>query len=578
MSTMHRRAIEVGLALVALIGSNPAAAQVVRGVVLDPGLGQPVSQAWLVAEDSTGATLASTLADAGGRFSLRIGRLGTVELRVERIGYEPERRSVVVERSVEEMDIALSGRPIHLPAITVEGERRCDLTGAGDGRVVELWEAARTTLEVTRASTLERGYSVRATEFARSRDLANDEVLDEVRRARVDYTTSPYFAEDAATLARDGYVREEEGGYRYFGLSAETILSPAFLRSHCFSAVPAREGWDPREVGLAFEPVEPSERPDVTGVLWLDRETGALRRVEYRFTRHLLPMQVPLDAFGGSTHFEQQPDGRWVVSAWSLRMPEIERTIVLDELPAGVEERRPGRVRDLPPDAWALRGMGLAVREVGAEVLSITPLQAIGGSAVLAGRVVGGLALGSLAEVEIHVAGHPAPVRPAASGEFVVAGLPSGLRAITITGPWVDGFGALPLEREVTLAAGDTTRIEVATPSLESVLRARCEPGQAAVVGMLQSADGDPAAFATVRADWVGEWVDRSAGGLARIDSRRFEAAVLTDEHGAYALCGVPENQPLRLRYLTSDGDEERSDVRVPGTGVLRVDVAVRER
>lgn len=577
MRVMHRGVIGVGLAVVALAGSSPSSAQVIRGVVIDPGLGQPVSQAWLTARDSTGATLATTLADAAGRFSLRIGRLGTVELRVERIGYEPEHRSVVVARSVEEVDIALAGRPIHLPAITVEGDRRCDLGGTDDGLVVELWEAARTTLEVTRASAAQAGYSVRATEFARSRDLATDEVLDEVRRARVDYATSPYFAEDAAALARDGYVREEVDGYRYFGLSAETILSPDFLSTHCFAAVPPEPGQDPTEVGLSFDPVDDGGAPDVNGVLWLDRDTGALRRVDYRFTRHLLPMEVPLDAFGGSTHFERQPDGRWVVSAWSLRMPEIERTIVLDELPAGVEERRPGRVGDLPPDAWALRGMGLAVREVGAEVLSITPLQAIGGSAVLAGRVVGGLALGSLAEVEIHVAGHPAPVRPAASGEFVVAGLPSGLRAITITGR-VDGFGAPPLEREVTLAAGDTTRIEVATPSLESVLRARCEPGQAAVVGMLQSADGDPAPFATVRADWVGEWVDRSAGGLARIDSRRFEAAVLTDEHGAYALCGVPVNQPLRLRYLTSDGDEERSDVRVPGTGVLRVDVAVRER
>lgn len=578
MRVTHRGAVWAGLAFLALLGFRPASAQVVRGTVFDGRMNLPVPQAWLVALDSTGAPLASALADAQGRFSLQVRHRGTVDLRVERIGYDPERRSLVVQRSLEEIDIALAGRPIHLPAITVEGERRCDLARADDGLVVELWEAARTTLQIARATATQAGYSVRATEFSRSRDLASDEVLSEVRRARVDYATSPYFAEDAETLARDGYVREEDGGYRYFGLSAETILSPAFLSTHCFSAVPAEEGRDPAEVGLAFTPVEAGGAPDVAGVLWLDRESGALKRVDYRFTRHLLPMEVPLDAFGGSTHLERQADGRWVVSAWALRMPEMERTILIDQLPAGVEQRRAARVGEVSADARALRSMGLAVREVGAEVLSITPLESLDGSAVLAGRVIDSLGVGALTEVEIHLAGRPHPVRVNASGEFVVSGLPAGARTVTVTGPWVDGLGAPALDREVVLRSGDTTRVELSTPSLETVLRARCEPAQAAVVGIVRTPGGEVAPFATVRVDWVGEWVDRSAGGLARIDSRYFEGAALSDEHGAYAVCGVPVDHPLRLRYLTGQGDVERRDVFVPAAGVVRVDAVVRDR
>ena len=62
-----------------------------------------------------------------------------------------------------------------------------------------------------------------------------------------------------------------------------------------------------------------SERADIRGVLWLDRASAELRRLDFAYTR------VPKWAHGrdafGQLGFAPLPGGGWIVQRWVLRVP-----------------------------------------------------------------------------------------------------------------------------------------------------------------------------------------------------------------------------------------------------------------
>jgi hypothetical protein len=124
------------------------------------------------------------------------------------------------------------------------------------------------------------------------------------------------------------------------------LLSDDFLASHCFSAVPPRDG----RVGLRFRPLVERRVPDVLGTLWLDEETGALLSAEFSYTADPLggnPAQL-----GGSLRFEQLPSGHWITREWQLRTPRMSR-------PNAAGGRfRPGRMIGFTEAAGALLSAG----------------------------------------------------------------------------------------------------------------------------------------------------------------------------------------------------------------------------
>ena len=72
--------------------------------------------------------------------------------------------------------------------------------------------------------------------------------------------------------------------------------------------------------GVGVGPPPGRELADVDGVLWLDRASAALDRLEFVF-RNLPYPRTSWPEVGGEIHFRPVEGIGWIVSEWALRIP-----------------------------------------------------------------------------------------------------------------------------------------------------------------------------------------------------------------------------------------------------------------
>jgi hypothetical protein len=437
------RSIVAFLALLWLSAPDPAPAQTITGTVHDRDSGAPVATAMVALLDDAGERLLWVVTDREGQFRLRAPAPGTYRLRADRIGLRSETLDGVRvgEGEVVSIRFEVGSRAIELPPVEVEAARLCEIPDREGLLISDLWEEARKALELSTVTQRERALHVRGQERERVLDLVTLGVLDERLRSWAGVSRSPYLAAPAEELARDGYAREARGGHEYFGVAPETILSRSFEETHCFRVRPPGRGQPSNEIGLAFEPAPGRTVPDVTGVLWLDRETARLLRVEYAFTRHLHPVPLPEEPFGGRTDFGWLEDGTVIVEGWWLRMPQFERIVSSDRLPPGTVVR-------------------------------------------------GGVWTEHQATTD-------------ADGRFVLSGLPAGEVVVSWQHPTLDALALVPEPLTRAGRDQDTIRVALGTPSPATVYGSRCEPNRAWIWGLVRARPDDrPVHGAFVVADW----------------------------------------------------------------------------
>jgi hypothetical protein len=79
--------------------------------------------------------------------------------------------------------------------------------------------------------------------------------------------------------------------------------------------------------------------PDVEGTLWIERDSGLLRWLDFRFVQlegimPLASVAPPLEGeprhprpdVTGRTDFQRLPNGVWIINRWWIRMPLLRRT------------------------------------------------------------------------------------------------------------------------------------------------------------------------------------------------------------------------------------------------------------
>jgi hypothetical protein len=526
----------------------PAQGQVIQGSVHDQNTGDPVAAAFVVLLDEGGERVSAVLTDGNGWFTHRRLAPGTYVPRVERIGFRTENFDPVTlaDGGVASLRMEVRSEAIALEAITVEGRSRCRIPQEEGAVVADLWEEVRKALEITVWTEQEPGIHVRARTYERALDLVTLEVVEERGRTGGGFTRNPFFSHDPEELARDGYVQEApDGGHIYYGLSAEAILSRPFEDTHCFRVRQPRRGQPSNEIGLAFEPAPGRTVPGVSGVLWLDRETAELRRVEYEYTRHLHGVRLPEGRFGGGTEFRRLENGAWIIDRWTIRAPEFERVVSTDQLPRGTIVR--GGIATETELRREFRRVGLRIREMGGTLVSVSLVgRHATGSATLEGTVYDSLAGGPLPGATIYTVdtGHEAETD--ADGRFSLSGLPAGEVAVGFDHPALDMLGHAPDPVLVRLGARDTVRLHLATPSPGTLLGGRCRPDEDPVLGLVSSADdGLPVAGVLVVAEWDERW--RRDGDRAFARDRAHRGA-MTDESGWYVLCGVAPGQNVQIR------------------------------
>lgn len=310
------------LLLLALLAAAAqlAAAQSVRGVVVT-GDSLPVAGAVVSLLDSLGNAAVTVLSDERGYFDVRAPRRGTWQLRTEAVGFARV-TSFAFELATAEVlqrRVQLTDATLRIRSIDVREAARCDIRPAEGTQVARLWDEARKSLSAAAASV--EGAPPVAFDYD---EIEYDSTLLRVRSASRTTTVGRAergYRSDAPRALRElGYARRIDTTETYFAPDARVLLSDDFAATHCFSLVPD----DPtsvRRVGIGFRPV--GSRPgrlDVAGTLWIDRESYALDRVEFRY-EPVLSADLPDSTFGGRVRFARLATGHVVVTQWVLRMP-----------------------------------------------------------------------------------------------------------------------------------------------------------------------------------------------------------------------------------------------------------------
>lgn len=296
-----------------------AAAQTVTGSVRIDGTAAAARGAWVALIDSAESQRAAILTDTAGRFVLRAPAPGRYRVRAQLIGHADALsvELVLVAGRTESVALFLRTRALPLAAITVEAERRCEVSPES-GAAAILWDEIRKALNAVDLTGQASLGSHRIARFERRYGLDGKVQAEKVDTA---FTRGerPFATPTPEQLAESGYVQGDEAP-RFYAPDAVVLLSDEFAATHCFRV---RRGRNQTEgmVGLGFEPNADRRIPDVEGTLWIDTASAALRFLQFGYTG--IDYGPRTRELGGRLDFTRLPSGAWIVESWWIRGPVL---------------------------------------------------------------------------------------------------------------------------------------------------------------------------------------------------------------------------------------------------------------
>ena len=572
---MRLRAAAVASLTAALLAAAPLCAQSVRGELVDAE-GRPVEQVLVALLDPLGQQAGAALTSTSGQFRIRAPRPGRYSLRAERVGYATVTTPAfdLADGETREQRVVASGRAVALQGVVVTpGNRRCAVRPGAGLATATLWEEARKALAAAEFSG--QGGLFRYDVVRWERDLSVDGgvVTRDLRQTHAGVSELPFVSVPPEELSLHGFIRDMEGdSLVYAAPDAGVLLSDQFLNDHCFRVA---TGSDSALVGLEFEPTAGRAVPDVHGVLWLDRASAELRRVEYRYVNG--PPESRSPRVGGSVEFERPPGGPWIVRRWAIRMPIAELVT------------RPLRVDGSERLTQSINLVG--VHEAGGEVTSARLAGEAGGGAIVhagepawvEGVVWDSVARAPLSGAHVFLSGTGVDGVSGADGRYRLEAPAAGTYAVTFSHPALGPVSAAVAPRTVTAVAGQTARADLAVPSPARVAAALCPANTrrahgGVVTGRVVGVGTDSVA---VRATW-----QRIVTGTRVMSGSSNWTETRPDAAGFYVLCGVPEGdlvevavRPARQTRQRTSGaalqDQSTSGLRAAGNELARVEVTV---
>jgi hypothetical protein len=523
-----------------LLPSQALLAQTMEIRLRDQTTLAPVAGAIVRLLDDRG-TVAQGLSSESGWLVLRGTGAGSYRLKVDRIGWAGVIAGpfVLAEGETLRRELHLSSARIDLPPLSVEGESRCNRTSQGGALAVALWEEIRKALTANLISNASESPPLHIREFSRDVDLAGRPIHEHLTMSRI-ARGKTYTALAPAELAQGGFIFPKGDRTMYAAPDAQSLLSDAFVASHCFRAVPGTGVL----VGLAFEPVRDRKVIDVSGTLWVNRLTSELDFLEYRYTR--LPDYLARGDLGGRVAFQRLATGAWIVSSWHIRRPQLLREEIVG---AGNTSR--------------FRVKAVAYHERGARVEMAEDSAGRPTRAVVFGEIWDSIAGKGLENAIVYIEGQTDSIATDSAGRYQLVVAATGPQMVAARHRRV-GLLALPSKREVTLFPGDTAVVDFTVPSLPTVARALCGPGWmlSGLAGILFSADTTPAIGFDLRTAWR-----TPTGG-------RQQETAQSGARGIFAFCGeLPSDQELRLRVYAGKRPLMDFPVRVPPNGTLWVEL-----
>lgn len=510
-----------------------ALAQAVRGSVVDAaGVPVPGVVVQLLADS---VLAARALTDARGQFLVVAQQAGTYRVRTLRIGYQPVLSEPILLRVGEEVArrVELAGVSLRLDTVRVAGESACGATGSVGGMTLALWEQARAAITATAITGGSRAVVARRILHDRMLDAAAYRTLSQSASVVTAPLTQPWPAESPENLHRYGYIVTVLDSTAYRAPGLDMLASPYFFGDHCFKLASGR---DRALIGLEFTPA-PDRRKlaEIRGTIWLDRATAALRRIEFRYVN---PEARDTEAGArGEINFAALPNGAWVVTQWSIRMPVLEVARAVNRVPG----RPSGAESQVRVAAVRVMGGELALATEGPDTLfAKAPL-------VLAGTLTDSATGRDVSGASVALVGTPLTATTGRDGRFAVSGVLPGEYVLEVRTASLDSVGTVHRVELLLTDPPPTVRVRVPTAAqVTAVLcgtpRQRATPRITGVVlGGVLGPDSTPL---RTGARIQVQWVDVESGHARLADTQ-------ADSTGAFRICGVPLHSPLTLRALS---------------------------
>ena len=313
--------VGTGLTALLLLIASPqaAAAQTVRGLMIDSVSRAPLAGAFLTLIDDKGVERARAMTNAAGEYALTAPATGTYRVRSKRIGFRPliSKPFPLGPGIMIAFNAAIDPIPIALQEVVVAGERQCDIDAGAS--VAAIWDEIREALAAVSWTSRVPSYWYETTVFVRDVSVSGRQRIPDSTWHEAGVQKLPFrnYATEAE-LDRQGYVVVTDSGWLYRAPDADVLLTNTFLRTHCFEIRKGRGDSDGL-IGLGFNSARDRKVPDINGTLWVDRQTAELRRMEFNYVR--LPDDVVASGAGGRIEFMRLPNGAWIVRDWVIRMP-----------------------------------------------------------------------------------------------------------------------------------------------------------------------------------------------------------------------------------------------------------------
>jgi hypothetical protein len=347
------------IAIVAAFAAAPLGAQRVRGTLTDSSTKEPIGGAVVTVFDSAGKYLARSIADGDGKFAvMRV--VGSRKMRVIRIGYTPRDIPIVDADSI--YNVRMQPVASRLATMSSTGKRICPGENAS-ADALELWEQARAGLLASVVAREAFPPRVRIRTSRKTLEPIRRQILqDSVDLKDLVVERSFVAARPAWAFAENGYIRESAGGERdYYAPDEAVMLDATFAATHCLHVI---QGNGPRfgETGIAFEPIIDAARDtlvDVTGVLWLQRDSLRLKSLEFQYTN----LEPAAKGSGGEIWFAIMPSGAAMVERWAIKTP----VLAFDE-----EANPTGVRRAVPPRVRRTNTRTIGYRETSGQIISAT--------------------------------------------------------------------------------------------------------------------------------------------------------------------------------------------------------------
>lgn len=539
-----RRLLIPFLAAVALYAPS-VGAQSIRGIVRDGATRAPVAGAVVELLNSAARSVARTITDPNGRYSL--GAEGASRLRVIHIGYRPDEQPVSLPRGRSvSLDVVIFPLPTLLQPVRAVASRDCPRTRE-TGEAMALLELSRDGVLATQVAA--EAKPARMTRVVYQREFsASDSISDQAMSTSVgESSTSFTAARTPAEFVRQGFVHDSAGFSQFFAPEAATIVDPAFGRAYCYGITWAHDR--PHQVGLTFAPSRRATgRVQVAGTLWTDTLTRTLSDMEFHYVN--LDPRMNRASPGGRIGFQQLPNGIVLIHRWSLR------------LPTATEEE----VFGMP---GAYRTVFHAVERGGRVAQATWPDGYTWTAGLGRGRIL-----------VVDGANQPVPdamARLEEAGYFLRSDSAGHIDIpYLVAGPWNvivqdSSIADLPLHREPALRmqaywgmlATDT--VHLASP-VAMVTRDFCRhsmrgDASSIVIGVVRDTNGvKPVRDARLTASW--EVPGDSAGTVIPVEVR-----ATTNDSGVYAICNVPPSTTVQLRAVRR---ADSSQVAYVGTSATR--------